>query len=247
MCAIFGFVAKGTKGPKLETLAKIVRGNVARGPHAFGFAWIDSRGRLRMYKQTGRLTDDLGVLAMARDAQMLVGHMRWATHGDYRNNLNNHPHPADGGWIVHNGVVQNYSALVARWKLMPITECDSEALGLMVERSTGTIGARMARAARLSQGRLAMLGLWGRPGTLVAVRRGNPLHTADAGEGVYLATLDDGLAGAKPMADNQAMTFERRGTKVVIATEKVAATRATTPAGNVARGIRFDESLYCGG
>ena len=73
---------------------------------------------------------------MARNARMLVGHCRWATHGDPRNNLNNHPHPADGGWIVHNGVVHNHEDLRRRVRPLAVTECDSEVLGLLIEAST---------------------------------------------------------------------------------------------------------------
>ena len=179
MCAIFGFIARDEKKPSIRTLGQIVRGNVQRGPHAFGLSWIDSKGRLRMYKQTGRLTDHLGILAMARDARMLIGHLRWATHGDFRNNLNNHPHSADGGWIVHNGIVDNYRELLDSRDLMPVIECDSEALGLLIEQEAGTLLQRASKAVRATDGLLAMLGLWARPGTMLAVRRGNPLHTAN--------------------------------------------------------------------
>ena len=44
MCAIFGFIAQHGRGPRLETLEAIAEMNECRGPHAFGFAWIDSRG-----------------------------------------------------------------------------------------------------------------------------------------------------------------------------------------------------------
>jgi hypothetical protein len=48
-----------------------------------------------------RVSDHLGLLQMAADARMLIGHCRWATQGDPADNINNHPHAADGGWIVH--------------------------------------------------------------------------------------------------------------------------------------------------
>nr|MBA3776947.1 class II glutamine amidotransferase [Betaproteobacteria bacterium] len=162
MCAIFGFIARRPDARvNLRTLAAIARGNVARGPHAFGFAWVDVLGRLRMYKQTGRLVDHLGVLSMARDARMLIGHLRYATHGDAGNNLNNHPHPADGGWIVHNGVLRNYEPLIARHRLRPVSECDSEALGLLIEQSEDpSLSGRVADAVNAADGPLAMLGIW---------------------------------------------------------------------------------------
>ena len=66
----------------MKRLEAIARVTMRRGPHAFGFAWIDSRGRLKMFKKTGRIVDHLSLLAMAQDAQFLIGHCRYATHGD---------------------------------------------------------------------------------------------------------------------------------------------------------------------
>jgi len=100
MCGVFGFVSSGEGRLNLAALKRIARVTESRGPHAFGFAWIDGRGRLHCFKQTGRITDSLALLGMAAGARMLIGHCRYATHGDYRQNINNHPHAADGGWIV---------------------------------------------------------------------------------------------------------------------------------------------------
>ena len=83
----------GRGGPDLKLLRRLATVTEQRGPHAFGFAWVDGRGRLRSYRQTGRITDHLGLLAAARDARLLIGHTRWATQGDPADNLNNHPTP----------------------------------------------------------------------------------------------------------------------------------------------------------
>jgi predicted glutamine amidotransferase len=56
MCSVFGYVA--TKGAPVElpVLRAIINANIRRGPHAFGFAWVDGRGRLRCFKSPGTLT-----------------------------------------------------------------------------------------------------------------------------------------------------------------------------------------------
>ena len=207
MCGVFGFVSRDGGTLNLGVLARLARVTERRGPHAFGFAWIDRRGRLKCYKQTGRVGDHLGLLRMAADARMLVGHCRYATQGSPGDNINNHPHPADGGWLVHNGVLPDYERLVGEHGLYPVSACDSEVLGLLVERGTGSVLERCRAAVRAASPDpepaslfdlpqpLVLLGLWPRPDRLVAVRRGNPLHYSKTEQGFYLASLADGLPG----------------------------------------------------
>lgn len=196
MCGIFGFASFDGEGPSLKRLEKIARVTMSRGKHAFGFAWVDGAGRLRMFKQTGRIADHLGLLAMAKDARLLIGHCRYATHGDPANNLNNHPHSADGGWIVHNGVISGYDEIVERNDLHPVTSCDSEVLGLLIEQGRGTLQERCVQAVQeATGGPLAMLGLWARPGRMIALRNGNPLALGVCDGRVYLGSLRDGLPG----------------------------------------------------
>lgn len=198
MCGVFGFVSYDGKGPAMGQLQKIATATMSRGPHAFGFAWIDGRGRLHSFKQSGRIVDSIGLLQLAEDARFLIGHCRYATHGTPENNLNNHPHPADGGWIVHNGVIRGYESIVRRHDFFPVSECDSEALGLLIEEADGTLTERCRAAVREAcDGPLVMLGLWSRPGRLVAMREGNPLHVGKVGDDkrYYLGSLADGLPG----------------------------------------------------
>jgi glucosamine 6-phosphate synthetase-like amidotransferase/phosphosugar isomerase protein len=207
MCGVFGFVATGQGRLNLDRLKRIAKVTESRGHDAFGFAWIDARGRLRCFKQMGRITDALGLLSMMGDARMLIGHCRWATHGDQRRNINNHPHPADGGWIVHNGTLPDYRDVIEERGLAPVTECDSEVLGLLIEQLDGTLAQRCSAAVRIASPRydserpLVMLGLW-KPGRLVMIRRGNPLHFSQVREGTYLASLPDDLPGSPRSVKN---------------------------------------------
>jgi glucosamine 6-phosphate synthetase-like amidotransferase/phosphosugar isomerase protein len=219
MCGVFGFVSFDGKGPNIKRLEAIARVTMSRGAHAFGFAWIDGKGRLRMFKQAGRIVDYLGLLAMASDARMLIGHCRYATHGSYGNNLNNHPHPADGGWIVHNGVISRNKAIVEENDLHPVTDCDSEVLGMLIEQGEGTLQKRCIKAVQTVGGSpLVMLGLWSRPGRLMALRNGNPLSLGmvDDGQRVYLGSLREGLPGKiVDVSDGDCVDFSATGMKTV--------------------------------
>lgn len=207
MCGVFGFVAKNDHRMSLADLKRVAAQTMTRGPHAWGLAWIDSQDRLKMFKQTGRIVDALGLLAMARDAKALIGHCRWATQGDPQNNLNNHPHPADGGWIVHNGIIRHYDELIDEFDLHPVSDCDSELLGQLIERLDGDLVDRCERATLYAaDSPLTMLGLW--KSRLVAVRRGNPLHTGQTRSGIYLASLPDALPGrVSAVTNNTLLTY----------------------------------------
>lgn len=208
MCGVFGFVSRGNRPINLGILKQIARVTQRRGRDAWGMAWIDGRGRMHSFKQTGPVADHIGLLAMAHDARVLIGHCRFATRGDADNNLNNHPHPADGGWIVHNGVIRNYDSMLQRFQLWPTGDCDSEVLGLLIEQVEGTLLERCIDAVcAVEQSPLVLLGLW-KPGTLIAVRQDNPLHVGKTGRGFYLASLADGLPGrVSELPNNQAVEF----------------------------------------
>lgn len=214
MCGVFGFIANNPdERVDLEALSKVAAATERRGPHAFGFAWVDGRGRLRAFKQQGRITDHLTTLELARDAVAIVGHCRYSTHGDPANNLNNHPFPCDGGWLVHNGVIHHHRELVGKHELTPMTDCDSEVLALMAERFDGSRHRRLAHAAaEASRSPLVTLGLWSRRTELVMVRNGNPLHVAYAKRGTYIASLaTDMPARPRRVANGQAVSLRFAG------------------------------------
>jgi glucosamine 6-phosphate synthetase-like amidotransferase/phosphosugar isomerase protein len=215
MCSVWGFVAR--RGATVDTgiLAKVAKANATRGPHAFGWAWVCSKGRLHHYKQSGDLRANLRLLGMLHGAKLVIGHQRWATHGHVGHNVNNHPHPVDGGHLVHNGVIGNHRELVEAYRLWMNSECDSEVLGLLVEQSENESQAgrviEAVNAVESSSG-LVALALWNKPQSIVAVRRGNPLHVGEVSGGLYLGSVLDGLPGdVRSVEDNTCIRFTLRG------------------------------------
>ena len=212
MCGLFGFITKAGTGPELGRLRRIAAETEQRGRHAFGLAWVGVDGRLRTFKRPGAATDRLLDLEACGTALAAIGHCRWATHGDPKDNRNNHPHPAGRGWVVHNGVVRNHAALTERYRLPTKTECDSEVLGLLIARHAGALELRAARTAALADGPLALLGLWVNPVRLLMARRGRPLLFGETRDGFYFGSLPGGLPGQiKPLYDHIActLTFHR--------------------------------------
>jgi glucosamine--fructose-6-phosphate aminotransferase (isomerizing) len=129
---------------------------------------------------------------MLLGAVALIGHARYATHGSVADNVNNHPHPSDGGWVVHNGVVHNHRELTAAFGLHPSSACDSEVLARIVETSPGHHAKRLAFACGAAVGNCAVLGLWKESGLHVA-RSGNPVHCQKTETGFWIASLPASL------------------------------------------------------
>lgn len=212
MCGIFGFVTSSGHGPDLARLRQIAAVTERRGPHAFGLAWLDGDNIIRTFKRPGAATAGLDDLECCREATIVIGHCRWATHGTPRDNRNNHPHRAGRGWLVHNGIVLNHEQLARQYRLNPQTDCDSEVLGLLMARLPGSLLRRAALTAGVSAGHLALLGIWRNPSRLLVVRGGKPLHFGESTRGFYFASLPDGLPGnVLPVTDHYAgvLRFER--------------------------------------
>jgi amidophosphoribosyltransferase len=195
MCGIFGYITTEGRGPDLGLLRHLAKVTETRGGHAFGLAWVNADGAVQTFKAPGPASEHLDELERCRDAVVLAGHCRWATHGSPEDNRNNHPHAAGTGFLVHNGVVENHRDLVRRYRLRPESRCDSEVLGLLMTRCGGSVNRRAAWTAKQAQGGLAMLGVWAAPARLLVTRRGRPLCFGRDSRGLYLASLPMGLPG----------------------------------------------------
>jgi glucosamine 6-phosphate synthetase-like amidotransferase/phosphosugar isomerase protein len=176
-------------------------------------AWVDRRGKVRTFKQHGRVSSSLGLLGMAAGAEMLIGHCRYATHGDPANNLNNHPHDGGDSWVVHNGVIHHYESIVKKHRLRMQTECDSEVIGLMLKKFRGKPMNRMVRACSEAMGvsPFVSLALW--PDRLIGARaNGQPLHIGETAGAFWLASLRHGLPGSvSEFPEGEVLEFGGRG------------------------------------
>lgn len=106
-----------------------------RGPHATGVAWVNRYGEHSIYKQpvpASRFVLDEALHDVLSDVDaattILMGHTRWKTRGDQRNNANNHPIRAGNVIGTHNGHIANADYLFSRLKLPRFAEVDSEVI-----------------------------------------------------------------------------------------------------------------------
>lgn len=191
MCGLFGFFAHPSGKVDLGRLYAMAADTESRGRHAWGVAWIDACGVLHSHKQAGPITGDMRWLPWVADARAIVGHCRYATHGDPRDNANNHPHAAGDAWLAHNGVIRGHERIAREHGVSLETDCDSEVLAKIVAAASGSSVRRVAIAAAAARGSspLAALAIWRKPARLVAVKANSQaLAMGSTVNGFYLAS-----------------------------------------------------------
>ena len=114
MCGIVGYIGKKRALP-------IIIGGLEkleyRGYDSAGVALVES-GEIRVARAQGKLAELKKVLeqGMANaQANIGIGHTRWATHGK-PSELNAHPHSAGRVSLIHNGIIENYIPLREKLK-----------------------------------------------------------------------------------------------------------------------------------
>ena len=108
MCGIVGYLgSKNTKEILLEGLKELEY----RGYDSAGIAVLQNNN-FSNYKAVGKLVNlEEKTKEFITDGFALgIGHTRWATHGK-PTELNAHPHIGENSYVVHNGIIENYTEL----------------------------------------------------------------------------------------------------------------------------------------
>ena len=185
MCGIVGYVGPR---PALDVVVEGLRRLEYRGYDSAGVAIIGD-GELQIAKKAGRI-ENLDKLIASELATRTItgstgmGHTRWATHGA-PNDRNAHPHTDATGRIavVHNGIIENFSALRAELEAAGtelVSETDTEIVAHLVSAHLAAHGGTLADAVRAICNRLEgaftlVLVDADQPDVVVAARRNSPL------------------------------------------------------------------------
>lgn len=211
MCGIFGILCapdarlEGTAGRAL--VIDLLRASETRGREAVGLAVHDG-SRIVVLKQGGSVADFLksprlqGLLGDAfarRDGAVtghrrplaITGHSRLVTNGFQSNQDNNQPVVTHGAVALHNGIIVNDRALVARHPSLAVRgEVDSEVLAALLrtelDRSGDLVAATRATFAEIEgSASIAML-FDDRDQILLATNTGSLFQLADPVTGVVV-------------------------------------------------------------
>ncbi|MGL5973060.1 MAG: glutamine--fructose-6-phosphate transaminase (isomerizing) [Oscillospiraceae bacterium] len=109
MCGIVGYVGnKNATEVLIDGLSKLEY----RGYDSSGVAFFDCDNKISVIKEKGALKNmEKKLLERGKSfSNCGIGHTRWATHGE-PSYINSHPHGTDKVFIVHNGIIENYSEI----------------------------------------------------------------------------------------------------------------------------------------
>ena len=184
MCGIVGYIGWRDAAPILLNGLKRLE---YRGYDSAGIALLDET--LSVMKRKGSVSTLEEGTSIERErlagATMGIGHTRWATHGE-PNDVNAHPHVNAAGdiAIIHNGIIENYSALkqelIADGYLF-LSETDSEVLVHLIDRiwqhdPSLELERVVRRTLRHIEGAYGLCVLTARePDKIVVARKGSPL------------------------------------------------------------------------
>jgi glutamine---fructose-6-phosphate transaminase (isomerizing) len=179
MCGIIGYVGDR------EAVSLIVEGLRKleyRGYDSAGIAVIDDEGGLHIQRAQGKLRNlEDAIQTTPMPGRLGVGHTRWATHGR-PSEENAHPHvgPNRQVAVVHNGIVENYTALKQELESAGhhfATETDTEVIAHLIESvKAHSLEDALRQAVQRLDGIFAIVAVSTEdPGKLVAARQGPPV------------------------------------------------------------------------
>lgn len=201
MCGIVGYVGAGTaERDAKNVIVEGLRRLEYRGYDSAGVA-VANNGVIECRKKAGKVADLEAEIAdnPIASSKLGIGHTRWATHGG-PTDANAHPHVVGDGrmTVVHNGIIENFSALKA--ELVDkgyrfISETDTEVAGTLLldiydKEADGDLTRAMQLTAQRLEGAFTLLAIHAdHPDRIVAARWNSPL-VIGVGEGENFLSSD---------------------------------------------------------
>lgn len=202
MCGIVGYI--GEK-PASTILLEGLKRLEYRGYDSAGIALAD-KNVIDIYKKVGRIANLANIVPNALPETVGIAHTRWATHGGVTDK-NAHPHLSNNGRfaIVHNGIIENFTAL----KNMLVNEgytfasdTDSEVIVNLLEKNYKSISSgktnslnneifesAFCNTLQMLEGTYGIVALsLDNPDYLMVARKGSPLVLGIGNNEMFIAS-----------------------------------------------------------
>ncbi|MBC7866533.1 MAG: glutamine--fructose-6-phosphate transaminase (isomerizing) [Gloeobacteraceae cyanobacterium ES-bin-316] len=195
MCGIVGYT-----GPKqaYPVILKGLKRLEYRGYDSSGVALVKD-GVLSIHKKKGKVAElEEYLVGKSVEANIGIGHTRWATHGE-PSDRNAHPHTSANGQfaMIHNGIIENYAMLknelVSKGYSFS-SDTDTEVLLNFIEYIQNNNNCSLEEALRIALKRVTgayciLLIDKDDPETIIAARKGSPL-VIGVGKGEHFLASD---------------------------------------------------------
>ncbi len=195
MCGIVGYIGdKSALAPVIDGLQALEY----RGYDSAGITAI-SNGKPHTVKEVGRV-ENLSKLVKGKkvfeDADIAIGHTRWATHGSpTRDNAHPQFNDAKTIFVVHNGIIENYQQIKQKLQKAGykfVSETDTEVIPQLIDynlKSQKDFYKAFKATLKQLQGAYAIAALYAEdPGTLYAARLSSPLVIGIGKDCHYIAS-----------------------------------------------------------
>jgi glucosamine--fructose-6-phosphate aminotransferase (isomerizing) len=192
MCGIIGYIGRE---PAIPILIEGLKKLEYRGYDSAGVAVLQD-GKFEVRRAVGKLQNLEALLrSETLNGRIGVGHVRWATHGR-PSEENAHPHRAGRVVVVHNGIIENYTALkkeLSGQGCVFQSETDTEVIAHLIDRIMQrglALEEAVREAARQLVGAYAIAVIDERnPDVVVGARKGSPL-VIGLGQGEFFLASD---------------------------------------------------------
>jgi glucosamine--fructose-6-phosphate aminotransferase (isomerizing) len=194
MCGIVGYVGTRDATP---ILVDGLRRLEYRGYDSAGIAVLEPGGETRVVRCRGKLSALEKLLGEKPPRGTTgIGHTRWATHGR-PSDENAHPHRVGSVAVVHNGIIENHTALrdqLAAAGHRFSSETDTEIVAHLIDEELKQRGSSLYEATRRAlhkvQGAYAIVVMSdNEPGRIVVAKNASPL-VLGLGEGENFVASD---------------------------------------------------------
>ncbi len=181
MCAIVGFISKNPNANSIMTLKRLFFESKIRGMHAYGYTAL---GKTLKTKKSHSLKE---LIESIDKPNILIGHCRYSTSGDYLNHNNNQPLSFQNEHLVFNGVID--------MRTKPEME---KAYGIkMNSDNDGEIMLQSPDRLGLLQSHISFAGILLKDKKMTVMRNANrPAYMAVKHDAVYIGSTADILRRA---------------------------------------------------
>jgi len=181
MCGIIGYT--GHRDVQ-DVILRALETLEYRGYDSAGMALVCEDGQVQVMKRAGKVAKLRALCEKQRDqngpkkSRCGIGHTRWATHGGVTNE-NAHPHTSGRVTIVHNGIIENYQELTAKYDLAEelVSQTDTEVVAALLDKYyKHDAKAAIRKVVRMLKGTYALGILFADiPDKIFAIRNVSPI------------------------------------------------------------------------